>query len=120
MASSLTLYTLKTCDTCRKARRVLEAAGFDVKAIDLREDADLADRVPIWLRAEPEALINKSSATWRALSTGDKARAATNPAALLKAHPTLIKRPVIEQGEKILVGFGRDVQAALGVLQTVT
>lgn len=117
MAKSLTLYTLKTCDTCRKARRVLEAAGFSVDAIDLRDEADLETKVPEWLRAEPEALINKSSATWRALSTGDKARAATSPAALLKAHPTLIKRPVIEHEGHTRVGFGRDVQAALGIMQ---
>ncbi len=113
MTHALTLYGLKACDSCRKARRALEEAGHAVLFVDVREEADLDAKVPDWLRAAPQTLINKSSTTWRALSVGDKARAATNPAALLKAHPTLIKRPVIETTSELYVGWSRDVQQRL-------
>ncbi len=109
---SVALYGLKNCDTCRKARRDLEAAGHTVRFIDVREDADLEKKLPVWLKAAPLKLVNKSSATWRSLSNGQKAKAGTQgEAALLAAHPTLIKRPVIEIGGAIHVGWDKTVQA---------
>ena len=111
---AVVLYGLKNCDTCRKAKRELEAAGRTVKFVDIREEADLAAKLPAWLKAAPDRLVNKSSATWRSLTNGDKAKAGTNgETALLSKHPTLIKRPVIEAGSKVHVGWGKDVQAAL-------
>jgi arsenate reductase (glutaredoxin) len=110
---NLTLFGLKTCDTCRKARRALESAGYTVAYVDIREEADLDKKVPLWLRAAPDAVINKASATWRSLSVAEKARAATNPKALLLTNPTLVKRPVIEMADATFVGWTRDVQAQL-------
>lgn len=111
---AVVLYGLKNCDTCRKAKRELEAAGTAVKFVDIREEADLPAKLPVWLKAAPDKLVNKSSATWRALSNGDKAKAGTNgEKTLLSAHPTLIKRPVIEAGSKVHVGWTKDVQTAL-------
>jgi arsenate reductase len=110
-ANTLYLYGLKTCDTCRKARRALEGAGYDVQFRDLRELDDFREKIAVWLKSGRNVIINKSSATWRGLSATDKARAATNPAALLAAHPALIKRPVIEKGRSLSIGWSRDVQA---------
>ena len=111
---AVVLYGLKTCDTCRKAKRELLAAGKTVKFVDIRDDADLPAKLPGWLKAAPDKLVNKSSATWRSLSNAEKAKAGTNgEKALLSAHPTLIKRPVIEAGGKVHVGWTKDVQAAL-------
>jgi arsenate reductase len=111
---ALVLYGLKTCDTCRKAKRELEAAGNTVKFVDIREGADLSAKLPVWLKAAPDKLVNKSSATWRALTNAEKAKAGTNgEKALLSKHPTLIKRPVIEHDGNVLVGWSKDVQAAL-------
>ena len=111
---AVVLYGLKNCDTCRKAKRDLEAAGNKVKFVDIREEADLPAKLPVWLKAAPDKLVNKSSATWRSLSNGDKAKAGTNgEKTLLSANPTLIKRPVIEAGASVHVGWGKDVQSAL-------
>ena len=111
---ALVLYGLKNCDTCRKAKRELEAGGKMVKFVDIREEADLPEKLPAWLKAAPDKLVNKSSATWRALTNAEKAKAGTNgEKALLSKHPTLIKRPVIENGGKVHVGWGKDVQATL-------
>ena len=71
----IVLYGLKTCDTCRKAKRELEAAGNTVKFVDIGEDADLPARLPGWLKAAPDKLVNKSSATRRALTNAEKTKA---------------------------------------------
>lgn len=112
---SLTLYGLKNCDTCKKALKSLEAAGKQVSFVDIRAEADLAAKVPGWLDAAgAKALVNNRSTTWRGLSDEDKAKAETDEVSgLLIANPTLIKRPVIEAGDSVYVGWTKDVQAAL-------
>ena len=112
--SAVVLYGLKNCDTCRKAKRELESAGSKVKFVDIRDEADLPAKLPAWLKAAPDKLVNKSSATWRKLTNAEKAKAGTHgEKALLAEHPTLIKRPVIEAGSDVHVGWGKDVQSAL-------
>ncbi|MGG7644424.1 ArsC/Spx/MgsR family protein [Rhodovulum sp. YNF3179] len=106
----MTLYGIKTCDTCRAARRALEAAGHAVVFHDIRAEP-LAPAVrDRFLDAFGGDLVNRRSATWRQLPAAERARA---PAALLAAHPTLMKRPVIDDGATLHLGWGRDVQAAL-------
>lgn len=89
------LYGIKTCDTCRKALAALPAAAF----VDVREapvsDA-LLDRA---LTAFPDDLVNRRSTTWRALSEADRAEPAR---VLLRRHPTLMKRPLIETADGAL------------------
>lgn len=107
----LTLYGLKNCDTCKKALKALEAAGKPVSFVDIRAEADLPAKVPLWLDAAgPDLLVNKRSTTWRTL---DEAARAGDPQSLLVANPTLIKRPVIEAGKTTHVGWSKTVQAAL-------
>lgn len=106
----LTLYGLKTCDTCRKARRALEAAGQEVQFVDLRESPPTGTQIADWLEQLGPGLLNTRSTTWRGL---DAAERGGDPAALMQAHPALIKRPVIEAGGNSYLGWGKDVQAAL-------
>lgn len=111
--SGLKLYGLKNCDTCKKALKALETAGKAASFVDIRADTDLAGKVPDWLAsAGSDVLVNRRSTTWRTL---DEAARASDPTALLIANPTLIKRPVIEAGGDIHVGWTKTVQAALGV-----
>lgn len=100
------LYGLKTCDTCRKAMKDLpDAAYVDVRA-DGIEPADLQR----FYDAFGEALVNRRSTTWRGLSEAERAG---DPIALLVAHPTLMKRPVIDVNGVLYLGWGKDVQATL-------
>lgn len=112
---TLTLYGLKNCDTCKKARKALEASGKTLTFVDIRKDADLAKKVPEWLaELGPAALVNKRSTTWRNLPDGDRALIGANQAeAVLIENPTLIKRPVIETGGAVCVGWTKAVQDAL-------
>ncbi|WP_421787837.1 ArsC/Spx/MgsR family protein [Hyphobacterium sp.] len=110
------LYGLKNCDTCKKAMKALDAAGQEYAFIDIRAEADLAALAPVWLkRVDAGKLINTRSTTWRQLADADRARAGEDPAAVLAANPTLVKRPVIERGDEVFVGWTKDVQLALGI-----
>lgn len=112
------VYGLKTCDTCRKALSALEAAGLAPEFVDIRAEPSVPGRLPGWVKAAgAERLVNRASMTWRKLSDADKARASGEAGiiAVLTEHPTLIKRPVIETGKAVHVGWTKDVQAALGI-----
>lgn len=101
-------FGLKSCDTCRKALKALAAAGYTPEVIDVRADG-LSDRDRETIIAEfADAALNRASTTWRGLSDAEKA---ADPADLLAAHPTLMKRPVIEANGMWTIGWKADVQA---------
>lgn len=103
-------FGLKTCDTCRKALKVL--ADRDVTVIDVRADGvSDADRAAI-VAAFGDAAINTRSTTWRGLSSEERAQTTD---ALLAAHPTLMKRPVIETEGAWYQGWTPATRAAIGV-----
>lgn len=112
---TLRLYGLKNCDTCRKARKALEAAGHEVELVDIRAEADLANKLPVWLRHfGADKLVNRRSATWRQLTDAQKAQAdGGDLVTLLCAHPALIRRPVIESGESVHIGWSEQTESAL-------
>lgn len=103
-------FGLKTCDTCRKARKALEAAGRAPEVIDVRADGVAPDDLASIVAAFGDGAVNRSSATWRALSEADRALPVAD---LLAAHPTVMKRPVIAAGGVWYLGWKPDVQAAL-------
>ncbi len=110
------LYGIKSCDTCRKARKWLDEQGRAHDWHDLREDGIDAETIRRWLDATgPEILVNRRSTTWRGLDENERARAMNSETApaLLVEHPTLIKRPVVESGDRVLVGFNAAVRDAL-------
>ena len=110
-----TLYGLKNCDTCKKALKELEAAGRAANFVDIRAEADLPSKLPRWIAAVGEKLVNRSSTTWRSLSDADKARASgVTLEGLLLGNPTLIKRPVIETGENVFVGWTAETKSRIG------
>ncbi|WP_375254838.1 arsenate reductase family protein [Yoonia sp.] len=101
-------FGLKSCDTCRKALKALAGAGHAPDVIDVRKDGvSDADQARI-IAAFGDAALNRASTTWRGLSDAQKA---ANPATLLAAHPTLMKRPVIEADGVWTIGWKADVQA---------
>jgi arsenate reductase len=106
---TLNLYGLKNCDTCRKARKALAAAGHTVNYIDVRLDGVPSDVLDNALAEFGDALINKKSTTWRGLDDADKQLTAQE---LLTTHPTLMKRPLIQKGDKMTIGWTNDVQVS--------
>jgi Spx/MgsR family transcriptional regulator len=106
---TVTLYGLKTCDTCRKARKWLDRFGIDYTFVDYRAEPVPATVLKNWASQLGgwEKLINKSSTTWRNLLPQRK-----NPGSdpewtlLIKEYPALVRRPVVQQSDgRIGVGF---------------
>lgn len=108
----LTIFHLKNCDTCKKAIKKLEATGHDLTLVDVRTDGvppamleRIMDAVGI------EAALNTRSTTWRNLDDSAKENITREKALqLMTDHPTLIKRPVIDDGTTVTVGWTKTVQ----------
>ncbi len=112
---TLKLFGLKNCDTCKRALNEIRAAGREPEFIDIRAGADLAGKLPEWLKAAGDRLVNRNSTTWRGLSEPEKAQASgAGLEGLLLANPALIKRPVIELGGEVLIGWNAETKARIG------
>ncbi len=111
-----TFYCLNTCDTCRKARRALDAAGVSYTLVDVRADGiDKATAMALLETFPADQLINRRSTTWRNLpSTPAWPLETAHAAALLVEHPTLMKRPVLIGDGVALVGYAADAYRRLG------
>jgi Spx/MgsR family transcriptional regulator len=109
--SSITIYGLATCDTTRAARKWLDAEGVAYRFHDVREDGLTKGLVEGWVKALGwEKVLNKASTTWRQLPEKEKQDVDEKRAiALLLAHPTLVKRPVLDVAGKLTLGFKPDV-----------
>ncbi|PHR93817.1 MAG: arsenate reductase [Robiginitomaculum sp.] len=109
----MAFYGLKTCDTCRKAQKELTAAGQDFHVVDVRADGVSAEKLTQWAgQIDWQKLLNTRSTTWRNLDASDKENVDQAKAiGLMAAHPTLIKRPVIEHDGGITVGWNQGVKA---------
>ncbi len=104
---SLLVRGIKSCDSCRKARRWLADEGLAYQWIDFQESRPSPAEVKRWLdELRPDALVNRKSATWRALDESERP-ALDSPAVigLLVEHPTLIKRPLLERDGEFRTGF---------------
>lgn len=109
------LYGIPNCDTVKKARVWLEAAGWEYTFHDYKKEGADPERIAGWIAAAGlDVVVNRKGTTFRALSDEDKARAADAAAAsaLLAANPSVIKRPIVEHSGGLLVGFKPEEWAA--------
>ncbi len=106
---TITLYGIPNCDTVKKARAWLQQAGHDVRFVDFKKAGVPEDRLDAWLaNAGWERLLNRQGTTWRKLD--DAVRAAVvdgaSARAVMLAHPSVVKRPVVEWADgRITIGF---------------
>ncbi|MCA2013952.1 arsenate reductase [Cereibacter sphaeroides] len=105
---TVSLWGLKTCDTCRKALKALPEAEFR----DVRAEPLTAAEIDLLLGQFGDKLVNRASTTWRGLSEDERTRPA---AELLAENPTLMKRPVIASEGTWYLGWTPSTRAALGV-----
>lgn len=106
-ALTITMYGIKNCDTVKKARVWLEGRGIEYNFHDYRVDGLDVPTLARWRDALGwEKLLNKSSTTFRDLPATDKDGLDADKAmGLMLAHPTMIKRPVLDIGGRFMVGF---------------
>ncbi len=107
MTKPILIYGLATCDTTRAARKWLDAKGVKHDFHDVREDGLTKSLVEGWVKQLGwEKVLNKASTTWRELPEKEKTGVDEMRAiALLFAHPTLVKRPVLDLGGDLSLGF---------------
>ena len=109
-----TMFGIRNCDTVKKARAWLDAAGVDYAFHDYKTAGVAQADLRRWVdRLGWEILLNRAGTTFRKLPDADKADLDAGRAiALMLAHPSAIKRPVLERGDLLLVGFRPDTYAA--------
>jgi arsenate reductase (glutaredoxin) len=113
MAKPVKIYGIKACDTMKKARSWLEAHGVDYAFHDYKAEGIEKGRLEEWARAVGwEILLNRSGTTFRKLPDADKTGLDAGKAiALMLAQPSMIKRPVLDTGDGLLVGFKPEIYA---------
>ncbi len=114
---SITLYGIPNCDTVKKARDWLTARGIDYAFHDYKKAGADAAQIARWCDAAGwEKVLNRAGTTFRKLP--DETREGLDQAkavAVMAANPSCIKRPIVEHGGGLLVGFKVDEwEAALG------
>ena len=110
----IALYGIPNCDTVKKARTWLDANGLAYVFHDYKKEGADPARLAKWAETVGwEPLLNRAGTTFRKLDEADKADIDAGKAlALMAAHPSTIKRPVVEYRGGLLVGFKPDQWAA--------
>jgi arsenate reductase len=103
----LTVFGIKSCDTCRKARKYFAENDIKFRFHDVRDDGLDIQMLERWAgRIDWNKLLNKQSLTWRNIPEVDRNDMTQSKAfALMIENPTLVKRPVLESDTFIAVGF---------------
>ncbi|MGC1506499.1 MAG: ArsC/Spx/MgsR family protein [Sulfitobacter sp.] len=100
----MVIYGLKNCDTCRKAMKALPQAVLR----DVRVEGVPDDVLAAAFDQFGDTLLNTRSTTWRGL---DEQERKTAPLDLLKTHPALMKRPLIDINNTLFLGWTNAVEA---------
>lgn len=112
MSEGVIVYGIDSCDQVRKARSWLRAQGVSFLFHDFRADGLDAALLARWMGHLPwDALLNKRGLSWRQLDATRRASVVDQSSAseLMLANPTLVKRPVLEAGDRIVVGFSEPI-----------
>jgi arsenate reductase len=114
---TITIYGIKACDTMKKARTWLDEHGVAYSFHDYKSVGIDRARLERWIgEVGWETLLNRAGTTFRKLPDADKIGLDAEKAiCLMLAQPSMIKRPVLDLGDRLLVGFKPDAyQSALG------
>ncbi|MDT4288995.1 ArsC family reductase [Methylomonas sp. MO1] len=106
----IVVYGIKNCDSVKKARTWLEARHIAYRFHDYRVDGLEAALLQSFVDAlGVDAVLNQRSTSWRQLDDAQKSDLTPNKAVqLMLAVPTLIKRPILDDGQQLIVGFNPD------------
>jgi Spx/MgsR family transcriptional regulator len=110
------MFGIRNCETIKKARGWLDAASVAYAFHDYKTEGIDAGHLHNWIdRVGWEVLLNRPGTTFRKLPEADRADIDADKAvALMLAQPSMIKRPVLDTGETLLVGFKPERYEAAG------
>jgi Spx/MgsR family transcriptional regulator len=114
LMGAITIYGIKNCDTMKKARAWLDSHGVAYSFHDYKSVGIAKEKLKSWSEAVGwETLLNRAGTTFRKLPESDREGLNERKAlALMLAQPSMIKRPVLEIGGKLLVGFKPEIYAS--------
>lgn len=103
----LTIFGIKNCDTIKKTKRYFDDKGIEYQFHDYRTDGLEKNWMDNTLaQLDWEKVLNKRGTTYRKLSEVQKQHiTAENVAELLVEHPAMIKRPIIQTDDQMILGF---------------
>ncbi|GHT90090.1 arsenate reductase [Betaproteobacteria bacterium] len=109
----LKIYGIKNCDTMKKTFAWLSEHGLEYEFVDYKKTGVAAAHLPDWmLRSDYKTLLNTRGLMWKKLSEAERADVDLDKAqALMRQYPALIKRPVLDTGKTLLVGFDAEKYA---------
>jgi Spx/MgsR family transcriptional regulator len=115
MTKEITLFGIKNCDTMKKARAWLDNHGVVYTFHDYKIEGISRARLEEWSKKVGwEVLLNRSGTTVRKLPDSNRENLSEKKAiALMLAQPSMIKRPVLEAANKLLVGFKPEAYAGV-------
>ena len=107
---TVTIYGIKNCDTMKKARAWLDKAGVAYEFHDYKTAGVEKKQLETWSKELGwETLLNRAGTTFRKLPETDKeGLTAAKAMKLMLEQPSMIKRPVLDTGKALLVGFKPD------------
>ena len=107
-----TVYGIPNCDSVKKARTWFSEQGLDYSFHDFKKQGVPDTQLQQWLQACGwEVVLNRKGTTWRQLDAATQAGVtdAASARALMLAQASIIKRPVLDTGKTLLVGFDPEV-----------
>ena len=109
-----TMFGIPNCDTVKKARVWLDQHGVAFVFHDYKKAGIDRAHLEQWVAAHGwETVLNRAGTTFRALPEADKTNLDADKAiGLMLAQPSMIKRPVLDLGDRTLVGFKPELYAA--------
>lgn len=110
------LYGIANCDSVKKARVWLDAHQVAYTFHDYKKQGVPEAELKRWVAAKGwEIVLNRKGTTWRALDESVKASVVSDASAIavMLAHASTIKRPVVTQGDAVIVGVDFGALAAL-------
>ena len=115
MAKPVTIYGIKNCDTMQKAFVWLDKHKLAYAFHDYKKDGVAKSDLERWTKEMGwEVVLNRAGTTFRKLPDADKEKLTEKKAiALMLAQPSMIKRPVLDVGGKLTIGFKPEIYAKL-------
>lgn len=110
-----TLYGIPNCDTVKKARVWLDQHGVAFVFHDYKKSGVDRGQLETWVAEHGwEVVLNRSGTTFRALPDHDKTSIdAAKAVALMLAQPSMIKRPILDLGDRRIVGFKPEIYGGI-------
>ncbi|MFY7788812.1 MAG: ArsC family reductase [Thermoflexibacteraceae bacterium] len=103
------IYGIANCDTMKKAMTWLKENDIPFEFHNYKKDGLTKEKVAEWLTQKPwDVLVNRAGTTWKKLSDEEKATDAQTATALMLEKTSIIKRPIIEADNIVVMGFNAD------------